>query len=170
MQDVLAIALTPPTLELNGNERKIFTVFNTNNFDTNFAIQDAEGLEFSENEFVLGAKGNKTIYVKAINLKKNDGIIYIKESLDNINGIKLENGVGLKYHINNENKRPMDKISGAFAGINEKKGGKTSLILSIFLAAGILVTLFYKNETIRLLKDKISEHLFYYKFMKRNSR
>lgn len=170
MQDVFAIALTPPTLELDSIGSKTFTVFNTNNFDTNFAIQDVEGLEFSENEFILGAKGNKTIHLKTITFEKDDGIIYVKESLDDINGIRLENGIGLKYHVNNENGKPLDKISGAFAGIDEKKGNKKSLALSVLLAIGVLVALLYKNEKVKLLKDKASEHLFYYRFMKRNSR
>lgn len=165
-----AIALMPPVLEFNDGEEKNFMVFNTNDFDSRFIVEADDGFVISNKEFVLGPKERITLTAAADDVKSNEGIIYIKELIDDKNGLRLENGVGLKYKVNDNTEHKLDSINGItgnaikFLGKEESNSVKTISIALLGIA--IILAIFYSKEKARKIKDKLENYWFYYKINK----
>ncbi len=159
IQDVRAIALTPPTLEFHDGKEKSFTIINTNDFETKFIIVPEESFKFSQTEFALDKKEMIRISVYSTNKDGREGIIHVKERVGNGRGLQLENGIGLKYRIKREGL--YNKITGAAAGLLKSDKVKWPLIFLVLMIAVI----FYRNKGITQMIRKTGR---IYSKLKRN--
>lgn len=161
--NALGIAVSPASIEFNGDGKEGFFIFNTNDFDSGFRIESDDGLSFSRKEFTLGPKDMIRIDVAMEELENKNGIIYVKEIVDDANGVSLENGVGLKYKAN-EDYNGLEELTGSFAGILDGGKNRSKYAAGILIAA-ILIVVFYNNKTLKGVKEKMSEQWLYYKLL-----
>ena len=160
------IAVTPPVIELHEGKQSEFIVINTNEFETEFRISAGDGIVISDKEFSLEAKGKKTVYAAINNSNSREGIIYVKEHIENLDSLRLENGIGIKYSVKSNGAENENKITGAFYGVDDKEEGYWRYAAIAMLVIAVLFLLLYKNKFIESLREGIRDRLFYYIFFR----
>ena len=160
------IAVTPPVLELNEGKQSEFIVINTNEFETEFRISAGDGIVISDKEFSLEAKGKKTVYAAINNSNSREGIIYVKEHIENLDSLRLENGIGIKYSVKPNGVENGNEITGAFYGFDNDEKGYWEYAAIAMLVVAVLFLLFYKNKFIESIREGIRDRLFYYMFFR----